>query len=53
MYFFGKTELTNEIITNAETFLLKCIADQNLDKLDDVRYELYRKEKGPISSIIR
>ena len=27
--FFGKTELTDEIISNAEKFLLKCISDQN------------------------
>ena len=45
LYFFGKTELTNEIISNAETFLLKCISDEKLDKFDDVRYELYHKKK--------
>ena len=32
--FFGKTELTDEIISNAEKFLLKGISDQNLDKVD-------------------
>ena len=42
--FFGKTELTGEIISNVEKFLLKCVSDQNLDKSDDIRYELYHKK---------
>ena len=42
--FFGKTELTDEIISNAEKFLLKCVSDQNLDKFDNIRYELYHKK---------
>ena len=42
--FFGKTELTDEIISNAEKFFLKFISDQNLDKFDDIRNELYHKK---------
>ena len=40
----GKTELTDDIISNAEKFLLKCISDQNLNKFDDIMYEQHRKK---------
>ena len=40
----GKTELTDDIISNAEKFLLKCISNQNLNKFDDIVFEQHRKK---------
>ena len=58
---FGKTGITDEIIGNAEKFLLKYISNQNLNEFDDTRYRLYYKKLHqfhlekfiPVSSGIR
>ena len=39
--FFGKHELTNEMIYNAKQFLLRCILNEKLDSFDDLRYDVY------------
>lgn len=43
-FFVGKTEITDEIIRNAEILLSKCISNLNLDKFDDLKFELYYKK---------
>ena len=56
-FFVGKTEITDEIIRNAEILLSKCISNLNLDKFDDLKFELYYKKDlekfPPTSSSIR
>ena len=47
--FFGNTELTDEIISNAEKSVLRRISDQNLRKFDDMRYELYLKKLNQVN----
>ena len=42
--FFGKHELRNEMIYNAEQFLLRCISNEKLDSFDDLRYDVYHKK---------
>ena len=44
---FGKvTELTEDIICNAEKFLLRCISsNESLNDFDDLRYEIYHKKQ--------
>ena len=39
--FFGKHELTNEMIYNAEESLLRCISNESFD---DLRYDVYHKK---------
>ena len=43
-FFVGKIEITDEIILNAEILLSKCISNLNLDKFDDLKFELYYKK---------
>ena len=42
--FFGKHELRNEMIYNAEQFLLRCISNEKLDSSDNLRYDVYHKK---------
>lgn len=61
LWFFGKTEIANEVIGDAEKFFLICICNKNLDKFNDLEYKLNHKrlhqfnlEKfPPLSSSIR
>ena len=42
--FFGKHKLTNEMIYNAEQFLLRCISNETLDSFDDLRCDVCHKK---------
>ena len=41
--FFGKHELTNEMIYSAEQFLLRCISNEKLDSFDNLGYVYHKK----------
>ena len=46
LYSFGRSELTDQMIADAEKFLVRCISQKcNLDCFDDLRYEIYDDKK--------
>ena len=41
---FGQDPLTEEMIKNAETFLLRCISKHKVDSFDELRYIVYHEK---------
>ena len=44
LYSFGRDELSEEMISNAEKFLIKCITKHNVDTFDELRYIIYHEK---------
>ena len=46
LHLFGKAELTDEMIINADKFLLRCISsNEKLNNFDELRHEIYHKKQ--------
>ena len=44
LYSFGKDEISNQMITDAEKFLVNCITSHNVDTFDEHRYLVYHEK---------
>jgi len=46
IYSFGKSELTEQMINNAERFLVRCLSsNENIGCFDELRYEVFHKKQ--------
>ena len=42
---FGKDNISEEMVVNAELFLLKCISSSSVDTFNELRFQVYHKKQ--------